>query len=262
VDLPSITIVTPALNAEATIGAALESVARQGYPRLQHLVIDGVSDDRTVEVARGFPHVEVLSEPDRGLTHALNKGVVLATGEVIGWLNADDLYEPGSLARVGAAFAGDPDALWLTGRCRIIGRHGEPIRSAVTAYKNFLLRRYSFGLHLTHNFVSAPATFIRKAALDRLGPFDERFRMSMDYDMYLKLARLRDPIVVDDYLASFRMSEGSLSMGNFERQFAEHAQNAREHGAGHPGAVRVNAALSRGIVATYAVMRRLRSRSG
>jgi glycosyltransferase involved in cell wall biosynthesis len=259
VELPSITVISPALDAEGTIAESLASVARQGYPRLQHLVIDGASSDRTVEIARGFPHAEVHSAPDRGLSHAMNRGLALATGDVIGWLNADDIYEPGALERVGAAFAGDPGAVWVTGRCRIVGAGGEEIRRPVTAYKNLLLRRYSFPLYLTHNFVSAPATFMRKSALDRLGPFDERFRVSMDYDMYLRLARLRDPIVLDDYLASFRMAEGSLSMGNFERQFAEHAQNARERGEGHPVAVRANAVISRGIVATYKLLRRVRS---
>ena len=257
-ELPTITVITPTLNGEGTIAAALESVASQNYPHLQHLVIDAVSSDGTVEIAKEFPHVEVYSEPDRGLSHAMHKGVHRASGEVIGWLNADDLYEPGALHRVGRAFAADPEALWLTGRCHIIGADGQEIRRAVTAYKNFLLSRYSHSLYLTQNFISAPATFMRRAAIERVGPFDERFQMSMDYDLYLRLAQLRDPIVLDDYLASFRMLEGTLSMENFERQFAEHAQNAREHGDGHSGAVLLNRLMSRAIVGVYKLMRRVR----
>jgi GT2 family glycosyltransferase len=257
-ELPTITIVTPSLNVEGTIAEALESVASQNYPRLEHLIIDAVSSDRTLEIARSFPHVKVYSEPDRGLSHAMHKGVHRATGDVVGWLNADDLYEPGTLHRVGRAFAADPDAAWLTGRCRIIGADGQEIRRPVTAYKNLLLRHYSHSLYLTQNFISAPATFMRRSALERVGPFDERFQISMDYDLYLRLAQLGDPIVLDEYLASFRMLEGTLSMENFERQFAEHAQNAREHGSGHHGAVLVNRLMSRAIIAVYKLMRRLR----
>jgi glycosyltransferase involved in cell wall biosynthesis len=255
-ELPSITIVTPALNGERTIASALESVAAQGYPRLQHLVMDGASSDRTVEIARSFPHVEVHSEPDRGLSDALNKGLRLATGDLVGWLNADDLYEPGSLHRVGRAFAANPEAPLVTGRCRIIDGDGSEIRKPITAYKNFLLRHYSYGLYLTQNFISSPASFMNRRVLERVGDFDERFRLSMDYDLFLRLLKHGEPIVLDDYLGNFRMEAGTLSMGNFERGFDEHVQNAREHGSGLP--VLANRAISKGIVATYRVLRRKR----
>jgi hypothetical protein len=96
-----------------------------------------------------------------------------------------------------------------------------------------------------------------------LGGFDERFRYSMDYDVWLKLGRRGAPIVIDAPLAAFRMAEGSLSMSGFETQFAEHRQNAIEHGQGHRLAVGVNRLVSAAIVAIYRglrVIRRLRSR--
>jgi hypothetical protein len=101
---------------------------------------------------------------------------------------------------------------------------------------------------------------VRRSALVDVGGFDERFRDSMDYDVWLKLAARSAPVFVDEPLARFRMAEGSLSMSGFERQFAEHAQNAREHGAGHALAVAANAAMSRAIVATYRAMRAARAR--
>jgi len=110
------------------------------------------------------------------------------------------------------------------------------------------------------NFVSCPSTFVLRSAFDQVGLLDERFRYSMDYDLWLRLGRLRPPVVIDAPLAGFRMAEGSLSMSGFESQFAEHAQNAREHGAGHPIAVAANRATSGLIVAIYRVMRRLRAR--
>ena len=125
----------------------------------------------------------------------------------------------------------------------------------MTRYKDALLRRWSFPLFLTQNFVSSPATFVRREAFDEVGLFEERFKYSMDYDVWLKLGRRSAPIVIDEPLACFRMAEGSLSMSGFERQFAEHVQNAREHGDGHPIAVAANVATSRAIVAVYHGMR-------
>jgi glycosyltransferase involved in cell wall biosynthesis len=257
--LPSLTIITPCLNAAATLPATLASVREQAYPGLEHIVVDGGSTDGTVDLLKSAPGIRWISEPDRGLSHALNKGIAMAGGELIGELNADDVYEPGALAAVGAALREHPDALWLTGYCRIIDGDGREIRHPVTAYKNWLLRRYSLALYLTHNFISAPATFFRREALAEAGGFDERYRISVDYDLQLRIARRHDPLVLPRYLASFRMAEGSLSMSGFRTQFREHAEQARRHGAGHRTAVAANQVISAGIVGAYELMRRLRA---
>jgi len=259
-DLPSITIVTPCLNAAATLREALASVRSQGYPRLEHVVVDGGSTDGTLELLKGAEGIRYVSEPDRGLSHAMNKGIAMAGGEAIGWLNADDRYLPGALERVGRALSERPDALWATGRCRIIDGQGEEIRRWVTAYKNALLRRYSFALYLTQNFISAPATFVRQAGFEAAGLFDERYRISMDYDLYLRLGRYHDPVVIDEYLSDFRMVEGTLSMSGFETQFREHAEQARRHGYDHRLPVIVNQLSSRLIVSAYRAMRARRRR--
>jgi glycosyltransferase involved in cell wall biosynthesis len=257
--LPSLTIITPCLNAAATLPATLASVRAQGYPGLEHIVVDGGSTDRTLELLRAAEGVRWISEPDRGLADALNKGIAMASGEVIGELNADDVYEPGALRAVGEALRDAPDALWLTGRCRIVDAEGREIRRSVTAYKNWLLRRYSRRLYLTHNFLSAPATFFRRQALEESGGFDLRYRISVDYDLQLRIAARHDPLVLDRYLASFRMAEGSLSMSGFRTQFREHAEQARRHGDGHRAAVALNQLLSAGIVGVYEGMRRVRA---
>lgn len=257
----SFSIVTPCLNAEATIAEALRSVRDQSYEPLEHVVVDGGSTDATMDIVRAAgDHVRSISEPDRGLSDAMNKGIRMARNDVVGWLNADDVYLPQALQRVAGAFARNPDALWATGRCLIIDGDGHEIRRGVTRYKDALLRRWSFPLFLTQNFVSSPATFVRREALLELGGFEERFRYSMDYDVWLKLGKRSRPIVIDAPLACFRMAGDSLSMTGFEKQFAEHEQNAREHGEGHRVAVAVNAATSRAIVAAYRAMRAVRTR--
>jgi glycosyltransferase involved in cell wall biosynthesis len=257
----SFSIVTPCLNAEATIGQTLASVRKQSGVELEHVVVDGGSTDATMDLVRAAGgDVRFVSEPDRGLSDAMNKGIAMARNDVVGWLNADDVYLPGALARVAEAFDERPDTLWATGRCLIIDADGNEIRQGITRYKDTLLRRWSFPLFLTQNFVSSPSTFVRREAFDLVGGFEERFRYSMDYDVWLKLGRRSPPIVIDAPLACFRMAEGSLSMTGFERQFAEHAQNAREHGDGHRVAVAANVAMSRAIVGAYRAMRAVRAR--
>jgi glycosyltransferase involved in cell wall biosynthesis len=257
----SFSIVTPSLNAEATIAETLRSVREQRYAALEHIVVDGGSTDATMDVVRAAgDHVRSISEPDRGLSDAVNKGIRMARNDVVGWLNADDVYLPQALQRVAGAFARNPGALWATGRCLIIDGDGNEIRRGVTRYKDALLRRWSFPLFLTQNFVSSPATFVRREALLELGGFDERFSLSMDYDVWLKLGKRSPPVVIDAPLACFRMAGESLSLTGFEKQFAEHEQNAREHGDGHRVAVAVNAATSRAIVAAYRAMRAVRTR--
>lgn len=264
--LPSITVVTPTFNAAATIAETLASIQSQGYERLEHVVVDGGSTDGTLELLEresAAGRLRFISEPDDGLSDAFNKGVAMATGDFVGWLNADDVYEPGALNAVGAAIAAHPDAEWAVGRCKIMGGDSEESRKAVTAYKNFLLKRFSLRLYLTNNFVSSPATFAKRSVLDEIGALDVRFTYSADYDLWLRLARRGDPVYVDADVARFRMADDSLSITGFEQQFVEHAQNARENGEGHRVAVAMNQAMSKAIVLVYrSIMRWRRIRGG
>jgi glycosyltransferase involved in cell wall biosynthesis len=261
-DLPTLTVITPVLNSADTLESALDSVRTQHYPGVEHLVVDGGSTDGTVDLLRDRGDVRWISEPDTGLSNALNKGLAMAGGDVIGWLNGDDYYLPGALERVGRAFAQESKAEWVTAPCLIVDRAGRPIRGAIASYKNFLLRRYSLRSLLVQNYVAAPSTFARAEALRAVGGFDEDLGLAMDYDVWLKLGRRGAPVVLSEPAAAFRMAEGSLSMSSFEHQFAEHAAIARRHGEDHRAAAAANAAMSRLIVFAYARMRDLRRLRG
>src|SRR5437870_10778600 len=110
-ELPLISVVTPSFNQAPFLEHTLYSVASQDYARTEHIVIDGGSTDGSVEIiqrhARQLRHW--VSEPDRGQSHAINKGLAMASGDVLAWLNSDDTYLPGALKEVGGVFAQHPD---------------------------------------------------------------------------------------------------------------------------------------------------------
>lgn len=258
--VPRLSIVTPSYNAAATIEETLRSVRDQGIEGVEHIVVDGGSTDGTLDILAAAPGIRYISEPDRGLSHAVNKGIAMSRGDLVGWLNADDIFLPGALAAVLEARRGHPDAGWITGQCLIIDAQGREIRKAVTAYKNLLLSRYSFGLHLTQNFVSSASTFFARQALEEVGPLDETLRYAMDYDLHLRLATHGVPVVIQRPLAAFRMMEGTLSMVNFPAQFQEHSEIPRRHGRGHGVAIAVNSVASRLITGVYRGLAWRRSR--
>ena len=138
-----ISIITPSFNQGKFIEDAILSVLGQNYPDVEHIVIDNCSGDNTQDVVKKYPHIKWISEPDKGQSDALNKGFRMATGDVIGWLNCDDLYAPDALSKVISAFENNSESQWLIGRCNMIDPAGNLIRRDVMDYKNRLLDRFS-----------------------------------------------------------------------------------------------------------------------
>ena len=130
---------------------------------------------------------------DEGQADAINKGLELATGDIVAWLAADDAYAPGALASVAETFASNPHARWLIGRYEVIDESDQVIRPAVARYKERSLRRYSYRALLRENFISQPAVFWRRSFGQDVGALDESLHWTMDYDLWLRMAKLRDP---------------------------------------------------------------------
>jgi glycosyltransferase involved in cell wall biosynthesis len=257
---PRISIVTPSFNQGDFIERTLRSVlAQEGEFELEYLVFDAGSTDGTRAILERYAdRLRYVVEPDTGQSNAINKGLRAATGDVVAWLNSDDLLLPGALDRVARAFRERPDLVWLHGRCEIVDEEERPLRRWLSAYKDYRCRRYTRGALLLENFISQMTVFWRRSALDRTGYLDESLRYAFDYDLWLRLASLQDPLFVDEKLAAFRWYVHSKSGAEFERQFAEDEMVLRRYVP--PGeTIRLRKRLrSWQIVTAYRVLRWLR----
>jgi len=226
--LPKISVITPSLNQAKYIERTICSVLDQHYPNLEYIIVDGGSVDGTLDILQRYQdRLTWISEKDQGQSDAINKGMSMATGDILAYLNADDVYEPDALETVARHFQDNPASLWLTGRCRIVDEDDHAVRSIITTYKNLLLDRYSYRLLLITNPVSQPATFWRRHAAEVCGPFDIHEHLAMDYEYWLKLGRTFAPLIIDEELACFRIHKESKTSSSFTKTFKQELLIAR-----------------------------------
>jgi glycosyltransferase involved in cell wall biosynthesis len=203
---PLISIVTPSFNQAAYLEETIESVLGQDYPNLEYLVIDGGSTDGSVEIIRRHAArlANWVSEPDSGQTAAINKGFRRARGEILAWLNSDDVYAPGAVSRAVQALRDNPQHDLVYSHCDYINQRGDLIQT-VKAW-GFSPRRILTGIPL----VIQPASFMRRTALKRAGFPDESLQFLMDHDLYVRMVLAGSSFqLVPDVWARFRWHSGS-----------------------------------------------------
>jgi len=197
VNCPRISIITPSFNQARYIEETIKSVERQNYGNIEHIVMDGGSTDGTVEILRKYPHLIWFAESDHGQADALNKGLNKATGDIIGWINSDDFYERDIFPSVARCFD-DPSVLWVVGNLTyVFEESGDAIpgRSPVVT---------SEALIKNPDIVRQQPAFFRKALLETVGAWNPEFHMIMDYDLWIRLAKVSAPKMVDRNWAYFR----------------------------------------------------------
>lgn len=206
-ELPLISVVTPSYNQAQFLEDTLQSVASQDYPRTEHIVIDGGSTDGSVDIIRR--HAARLrhwvSEPDRGQSHAINKGLSLARGDVLAWLNSDDTYLPGALREVGGLFAANPDVDLVYGDFVYTDVAGQPLR------RRHVFATISYESLLYHDYLGQPAVFFRRSLFEKVGPLDESLHYCMDWDLFLRMWPVCRPRHIPMVLATYRLDHAAKS---------------------------------------------------
>ncbi|MBD1845989.1 glycosyltransferase [Cyanobacteria bacterium FACHB-63] len=209
-----ITIVTPVYNGELYIEACLQSVIQQNCPDAEHLIIDGGSSDRTIEIAQRYaqiyPHIRWISEKDQGQSDAMNKGIRLAKGEIVGFLNVDDYYEPNVLNRVLELFRSLPKPSFVVGNCNVWNNAGElkkfnrPIKLKLT---DLLL-----GAEINPHPINPSAYFYHRCLHDSAGLYKVDEHFAMDVDFIYRAVQVAHVKHIDETWGNYREIEGTKTI--------------------------------------------------
>lgn len=204
---PKISIVTPSFNQDLFIEETIRSVLLQGYPNLEYLIIDGGSTDGSREIIRKYAKWLFfwVSEKDRGQANAINKGFERASGQVVAWINSDDLYQPNTLNWAATAILRNPDAAFVYGNCYFIDNVGAILHLATS-------HTTSLDEMLLGNVIAQPTVFYRTRILRSIGFLKEEFKYVMDFDLWLRILRHHRAVHDSFVAACFRLQSGSKSV--------------------------------------------------
>ncbi len=200
--LPLVTIVTPSFNQARFLEATLRSVLEQDYPHIEYIIVDGGSTDGSVDIIRRYAERLSwwISEKDSGQSEAVNKGLQRARGEIIGWLNSDDVYLPGAFSAAVAAFHSHPEAGLVYGDALAINAHGQP-------FNRMRARQYTLADLLAFNIICQPAAFMRRSVLEQVNYLDPRYHLLMDNLLWMYMARIAPIVYIPQTWAAARYHE-------------------------------------------------------
>ncbi len=253
-----VSIVTPSFNQLKYLRETARSILDQvGRFDLEWIVVDGASSDGSVEYLRSLqdPRVRWISEKDAGQSDAINKGLQLVTGDLVGWINSDDLYVLGALQAVADAFSANPQTRWAVGRYEIVNDAGQPIRQRIVRYKEKQLRNYTYRTLLRENIIPQPAVFWRADFGKEVGMLDPSLHFTMDYELWLRMGWQHDPLFIDQVLARFRVHSESKTGVIDRRQFDEGYEVAKRYASDDASVLRAHRFSVEKIVWAYRLMR-------
>jgi len=214
--LPLVSIVTPSYNQVQFLEQTIHSVLEQDYPHIEYLVVDGASTDGSVEIIRRYTDRLAwwASEKDNGQAEAINKGLRRANGAIVAWLNSDDLYLPGAIARAVRVFRSHPEAGLVYGDVQAIDEGGQVIN---------LLRYGDWGLDglLAFRVIGQPAVFMRRSVLEQAGYLDPSFHFLLDHQLWLRMAHLSGMAYVPETWAAARFHSESKNVAHGARMSRE-----------------------------------------
>jgi glycosyltransferase involved in cell wall biosynthesis len=217
---PKISVITCSYNQGDFIGRTLDSVVAQNYPNLEHIVVDGMSNDQTPEILARYDHLHVIREPDRGQADAINKGFRAATGDILCFLNSDDTFLPGALHRVAQEIDPKRGRHVVMGRCRFIDEHdtflGVEHPSAFESHRRVLEIWKGY-------CIPQPAVFWTPEVWQRCGPLNEHEQLMLDYDLFCRFSQQYNFHMIDQVLATYRLHTQSKTSSVSDQQRLEDA---------------------------------------
>ena len=219
-------IITPSYNSERFIRDTVESVFRQDCSEFEHIVIDGGSTDGTLDILKEYTHLKWLSEPDKGAAEAINKGLKMASGEIVAWINSDDYYEKNILKDVLSVFKYNNNIDIVYGNLTFVNEDQSVIRAETTEKYDL-----NYLIHKNADAIRQPCTFFRRRLLDKIGLLDENLKCAFDYDFILRFLLNSESCYINRNLAYYRDYESTLTRKYLKLQGIEIIKTARKYGA-------------------------------
>ena len=219
--MEKISIITPSLNQQEYIEKTILSVREQNYHNYEHIIIDGGSTDGTLDILAKYENeIVYISEKDSGQANALNKGLRMASGDILAFINSDDYYLPNTFNSVVSAFQNNT-ASWLIGDYKIIDSLGNEIHDFVIKYKKILRERANKKLIHGVNYIPQPSTFWKRDLFEASGFFNEAYTYAFDYEYWLRLYIIEAPIIIRNKLSAFRIHKNSKGSRDYKLQLDE-----------------------------------------
>ncbi len=225
--LPKISVITPSFNQGSFLEQTIRSVLLQNYPNLEFIIVDGGSTDDSVEIIRRYePWLTAWSsEKDRGQSHAINKGLAQATGEILCWLNSDDYFLPSALLTIGQTLANGTGNFAAVGHCLRINQDG--------SLPSFLRGRYQGRRRLLEFWkgyeMHQPAIFWRREVFEQTGWLDESLHLTMDFDYWVRVARRFEFVNINQALACANFHEAAKTGDDYAAYHRELKTRARQY---------------------------------
>jgi glycosyltransferase involved in cell wall biosynthesis len=228
---PKISIVIPSYNKQRYLKQTLDSILQQEYANFEVIIQDGGSTDGSLGIIKEYAnkHQKVIryeSKKDNGQLDAINEGVKKTTGDIISFINADDIYLKNCFKTVSKIFLNNPGIVWVAGGGIVINEGGKESESRmqkyfVNIYKNLLLFSNRYSLLLCVNYLMQPSVFVSKQAINKYGPFKGNRQFVAEYEMWLRLGKVIMPIVTQSKLSGFRLAKGNISTTNYHELLRE-----------------------------------------
>lgn len=226
-----ISVITTNFNTAKYLEDTIKSVITQkGDFELEYIITDGASTDNSLDIIKKYKDkLKYISEKDNGQSDGINKGLRMATGDIVAFLNSDDLFTEDSLQKVITYFKENPECMWLTGYCKIIDQNGKEIKKYITEYKNRKLKNFTLNQLLIENCISQPATFWRKSVIEEIGYIDETLHYSMDQEYWARMASRYKLHLIPEYLAEFRFTSDTKTGSSVKKTLKESRMIAKKY---------------------------------
>ncbi len=218
-------VITPSFQHGDFIEDTIKSVIEQNYDDYEHIIIDAVSTDDTINILKKYHHLKWVSEKDFGPANAINKGFRMANGDILSWLNSDDYYDKGVFAKISEIFANNPEIDIIFGNLTVVDKQKRVLHVDKTEKFNL-----NYLLNQNADVIRQPSSFFRKKIFDKVGPLNEDLKLVFDYELFIKMLKYANPLFIDCNLSFYRDYPETLTRKNIKKQAVEIYNVARKNG--------------------------------